>query len=42
MGGKQVTLLEVQVVEVRPEENLLFLKGPIPGSVGGIVLIRKK
>ena len=42
MGGKKVTLPEVQVVEVRPEENLLFLKGPIPGSVGGIVLIRKK
>ena len=42
MGGKQVTLQEVQVVEVRPDENLLFLKGPIPGSVGGIVLIRKK
>jgi len=29
------------VLEVRADENLVFLKGPIPGSNGGIVLIRK-
>jgi large subunit ribosomal protein L3 len=41
MGGVQVTSPRVQVVEVRPDENLIFLKGPIPGPNGGIVLIRK-
>jgi large subunit ribosomal protein L3 len=42
MGGAQVTLTNVRVVEVRPDENLLFLMGPIPGAKGGIVAIRKK
>ena len=42
MGGAQVTLTNVRVVEVRPDENLLFLMGPIPGANGGIVAIRKK
>ncbi len=41
MGGKHATAPSVQVVEVRPDQNLLLLKGPIPGSNGGIVLIRK-
>lgn len=42
MGGDSVTCPSVQVVQVRPEENLLLLKGPIPGSRGSIVIIRKK
>ncbi|MGB9617609.1 MAG: 50S ribosomal protein L3 [Desulfomonilaceae bacterium] len=42
MGGKQVTAPRVQVVEVRPDENLLFLKGPVPGARGSILVIRKQ
>ena len=42
LGGKSVTAPTVQVVEVRPEENLLLLRGPIPGPRGSIVLIRKR
>ncbi|MDQ7782169.1 MAG: 50S ribosomal protein L3 [Desulfomonilaceae bacterium] len=42
MGGARVTAPSVQVLEVRADENLIFLKGPIPGSRGSIVLIRKK
>lgn len=41
MGGKQVTSPRVQILEVRPEENLLFLKGPVPGARGAILVIRK-
>jgi large subunit ribosomal protein L3 len=41
MGGVRVTAPSVQVVEVRPDENLIFLKGPVPGARGAIVLIRK-
>ena len=41
LGGSRVTVPSVTVVQVRPEENLLVLKGPIPGANGGIVLIRK-
>ncbi|MCX5871994.1 MAG: 50S ribosomal protein L3 [Deltaproteobacteria bacterium] len=42
MGGKSVTAPTVQVVEVRPEQNLLLVRGPIPGPRGSIVLIRKR
>lgn len=41
LGGVQVTAPRVKVVEVRAEDNLIFLKGPIPGANGGIVFIRK-
>jgi large subunit ribosomal protein L3 len=41
MGGVQVTAPSVKVIEVRPDENLIFLKGPVPGPNGAIVLIRK-
>ena len=41
MGGVRVTAPRVEVIEVRSDENLILLKGPIPGSRGGIVLIRK-
>jgi large subunit ribosomal protein L3 len=41
MGGVRVTAPSVMVIEVRPEENLIFLKGPVPGPRGGIVVIRK-
>ncbi|MBI5572798.1 MAG: 50S ribosomal protein L3 [Desulfomonile tiedjei] len=42
LGGVRVTAPSVTVFEVRPDENLVLLKGPVPGSRGGIVLIRKK
>jgi large subunit ribosomal protein L3 len=42
MGGVRVTAPSVKILEVRPDENLLFLKGPIPGARGSIVLIRKR
>jgi large subunit ribosomal protein L3 len=42
LGGSQITAPQVEVVEVRPDENLIFLKGPIPGPKGAIVLIRKR
>ncbi len=42
LGGVQVTAPTVQVVDVRAEDNLLFVRGPIPGPNGGIVFIRKR
>lgn len=40
-GNKRVTLLGLKIVDIRPEENLLILKGSVPGSRNGIVYIRK-
>jgi len=41
MGGKTVTVKGLQVLKVDPENNILIIKGAIPGANRGIVLIRK-
>ena len=40
MGNKRVTQRGLEVVDVRPEENLLLLRGSVPGPRGAIVEIR--
>jgi len=40
-GNKRITTMNLKVVDVRPEDNLLIIKGAIPGSRNGIVYIRK-
>ncbi len=40
-GNRKVTIQNIEVVEVRPEQNLIFLKGAIPGWRNGIVVIRQ-
>lgn len=41
MGGDNVTVQNLQVVGVRPEENILLVRGGIPGARGSLVVIRK-
>lgn len=41
MGGKKVTLKRVALAKVDAENNLLFIKGHVPGANGGEVLIRQ-
>jgi large subunit ribosomal protein L3 len=41
MGNVRKTIQNLQVWQVRPERNLLLLKGSIPGSENGFVLIKK-
>lgn len=41
MGGDTVTLLNLTVMDIRPEENLLMIQGGIPGSKGALVTIRR-
>jgi large subunit ribosomal protein L3 len=40
MGNRRVTQRGLEVVDVRPDENLLLLRGSVPGPRGGIVEIR--
>jgi large subunit ribosomal protein L3 len=40
-GGTRHTIQNLRVVGVRPEENLLIVKGAIPGPNGGLVMIQK-
>ncbi len=38
-GNQRVTVQNIEVVEVRPQQNLIFLKGAVPGWRNGIVTI---
>ena len=40
MGSERVTQRGLTVVEVRPGDNLLLIRGAIPGSRGGVVEVR--
>ncbi len=42
MGGKRCTVRNSMVVDVRPEENLLLVKGGVPGAVNQFVCVRFK
>lgn len=41
MGNKRVTTLGLKVIDVRPDENLIMVRGAVPGAPNGIVFIRK-
>jgi large subunit ribosomal protein L3 len=41
MGGDRVTTRNLKVVQVDAENNLLVLRGSVPGAPGGYVVIRK-
>jgi len=41
MGSVNVTTQALQVVDVRPEEHLIFVRGSIPGARGSLVVIKK-
>jgi large subunit ribosomal protein L3 len=41
MGDKRVTTQNLKIVQIRPEENLILVKGSVPGAKGGIVIIKE-
>jgi large subunit ribosomal protein L3 len=41
MGSANVTIKNIEIVDVRPDQNLLFVRGAIPGGDNGLVLIYK-
>jgi large subunit ribosomal protein L3 len=41
MGNKRITQVGLTVVDRDPEQNLLLLKGAVPGHRNGIVVIRE-
>lgn len=40
LGNKQITTLSLELVRVDAENNLLLIKGAVPGATGGDVVIR--
>ena len=41
MGNKKVTTQILRVVSIRPDENIILIKGSVPGANGSIVTIRQ-
>ncbi|MGE5636660.1 MAG: 50S ribosomal protein L3 [Nocardioidaceae bacterium] len=41
MGNKRVTQRGLEVVDVRADDNLLLVRGSVPGPKGGVVEIKK-
>jgi len=42
VGGDKVTIENLLVLKVIPEQNLIILKGSIPGPKGSYISIRKQ
>lgn len=40
-GNRKITLQNLEVVDVRPRQNLLLIKGAVPGGSRGLLLIHK-
>jgi large subunit ribosomal protein L3 len=41
MGGDRRTVLNLAVVRVLPDQNLLLLRGAVPGATGSLLMVRK-
>jgi large subunit ribosomal protein L3 len=41
MGAERVTTQRLKVIDSRPDENLLFIRGAIPGAANGLIVVRK-
>ena len=39
MGGDRVKVLNLQVIKIIPENNLILVKGSVPGAKGSYVIV---
>nr|QCI08250.1 ribosomal protein L3 [Pterothamnion crispum] len=41
MGHKQVTIKNLQIIDINAEENIMIIKGAVPGKSGNLIYINK-
>lgn len=41
LGNDRRTVRNLQIVDIRPDDNVLLIKGPVPGAKSGIVEIKR-
>jgi large subunit ribosomal protein L3 len=41
MGTQRVTVRNLEIIDVNPEDNVLVVKGAVPGPNGGYVVVRR-
>ena len=39
-GNERVTMLNLEIIKIDPDNNLIAVKGAVPGAKGGIVYLR--
>jgi large subunit ribosomal protein L3 len=39
-GNEQISTLNLEVVDIRPEEHLVLIRGAVPGAKRGVVILR--
>ena len=42
MGNRKVTVSNLEVIDVRPEDNVVLIRGQVPGPRRSVVMIRKQ
>jgi large subunit ribosomal protein L3 len=42
MGGVNLTIKNLEVVGVDPEQNVLMVRGAVPGPPNGLVVVKKR
>jgi large subunit ribosomal protein L3 len=40
-GSDRVTVQNLEIIKVLPEQNLLVVKGSVPGAKGGYLILEK-
>lgn len=40
MGGERVTVKNLEIAEVDSENDILYIRGAVPGAIGGLLLIK--
>jgi large subunit ribosomal protein L3 len=40
-GNEQISVQNIEVVDIRPETNLMLVRGAVPGAKQGIVVVRR-
>lgn len=42
MGNARVTYSNAEIFDIRPDENIILIRGQVPGPKDGLIMIRKK
>ena len=40
-GNERITIKNLEIIKVSPEDNTIVVKGAVPGAAGGTVYIKK-
>lgn len=40
MGGDQVTVANLEIVKIEPENNVIYIKGAVPGAREGLLIVK--